>query len=238
MISAIVFGLLGVGLPLMVWAGQRGTRATLLAIDDTSRRGLYRHQAVFCLAVGVVACVPLMVGEAGAGDYGLMPRVDRAAVWITAGLAGAYWLGLRWLVCLVARRAGVRAWVRRFFRAEVHALLPARRDDMGWWAAVSAGAGIGEELAFRAFMIWFLSPLIGAWWAVVLGAVLFAMMHAWEGWRAVLIIVAMSVGLGAMLVWSGSLYPLIVLHAAHNWEMGRAWLALQRAEQGAAGAGA
>ncbi|MCH8508302.1 MAG: CPBP family intramembrane metalloprotease [Phycisphaerales bacterium] len=106
--------------------------------------------------------------------------------------------------------------------------MPRDRREQRWWGVLSGSAGLGEELAFRGFMIWYLGGFLGVWWAVVASSVLFALLHVWEGRWAVVVILWMGLVFGAMFVWSGWLYLMIVMHAVHNWEMGWVWLAMRR----------
>lgn len=237
MVETVVFVLLAVALPVLVWAGRGATREALLSLEapgeGVSRVGLYKEQSVVSVGIGVVACLPLVFGGATPGDYGLgRPGGGAggwAGFWIVVGVLGAYWVGLRVLVVAVGRRAGLRRLIRAWYPDQLHALMPRDGRELRWWGVLSGSAGLGEELAFRGFMIWYLAGFLGVWWAVLASSVLFALLHVWEGRWAVLVILWLGLVFGAMFVWSGWLYMMIAVHAVHNLEMGRVWMAMRRA---------
>lgn len=80
------------------------------------------------------------------------------------------------------------------------ALIADKPAERFWFAAVSVGAGVSEELLFRGFLFWYLGfffPQLSLIQLVVLSSVLFGFCHIYQG---VLGIVATGV-LGAVLMW-------------------------------------
>jgi len=79
-------------------------------------------------------------------------------------------------------------------------------------------AGICEEIIFRGFFLRYLQVFFGEGdatytIAILVGAVLFAIVHAYQGWRSVIKIGGMAVMFGYIFVQTDSLWLLILVHA-------------------------
>lgn len=92
-------------------------------------------------------------------------------------------------------------------------ILPRTTPELLVFLLVAIMAGIWEELLFRGFLIWFLTPYATVWGAVILSTVVFALGHLYQGWKGI----PRSGGIGLLLaigyVLSGSLWWLMALHA-------------------------
>jgi len=77
-------------------------------------------------------------------------------------------------------------------------------------------AGIAEEILFRGYLIWYLSQFGSTAFAVVVSSLIFAVAHAYQGVKAVAVIVPISLVFVFLYLYSGSLLPPILLHAAIN----------------------
>jgi membrane protease YdiL (CAAX protease family) len=74
-----------------------------------------------------------------------------------------------------------------------------------------------QELLFRGYLISRIERAMGSpGWAVFLSAVLFAAMHAYQGWAGVAGSAVTAVVFGFLFAVGGRLWPLVVAHAAHN----------------------
>jgi membrane protease YdiL (CAAX protease family) len=106
--------------------------------------------------------------------------------------------------------------VRRAVLARLESLrplLPHTRAEMTRFGLVSLTAGVCEELLFRGFVLWYLASLIPPATAMLVGAALFGMAHAYQGTKGVLQTGLMGLGLVAFYAVSGSLWVPMVLHA-------------------------
>jgi membrane protease YdiL (CAAX protease family) len=106
--------------------------------------------------------------------------------------------------------------VRRAVLAQLESLrplLPHTRAEMRRFGLVSLTAGICEELLFRGLVLWYLASLIPPAAALLVGAALFGMAHAYQGTKGVLQTGLIGLGLVALYVVSGSLWVPMVLHA-------------------------
>jgi CAAX protease family protein len=96
------------------------------------------------------------------------------------------------------------------------ALIPDKLAERFWFAAVSLGAGVTEELLFRGFLFWYLGfffPQLTLVQLIVVSSALFGFCHIYQGWVG---IVGTGV-LGAVLMWmyfsTESLVLPMVIHA-------------------------
>jgi membrane protease YdiL (CAAX protease family) len=92
-------------------------------------------------------------------------------------------------------------------------LLPRTGRERAAFVALAVTAGVGEELAYRGYVISVLAGLLGPVGAAVLSSVVFGVLHAYQGPLGV----ARTAALGGLLAWgflaSGSLWPPIAAHA-------------------------
>lgn len=97
--------------------------------------------------------------------------------------------------------------------------LPAKDVEWFHFNFLSISAGICEEIVFRGFFITylnsllqFLPPLTAQWLAVLIPAIIFGMVHYYQGWKAMLKISLMAILFGYIFVLTGSLWLLMLLH--------------------------
>jgi membrane protease YdiL (CAAX protease family) len=102
-------------------------------------------------------------------------------------------------------------------------LLPRRPLEVGVWIFVCVTAGFCEEFVFRGYVQRQLLALSGSMPAAVVGqAIVFAVMHAYQGWRAVAGIVVIGVLLGLLAVWRRTLRVGMI---THGWmDLWAGWL--------------
>jgi membrane protease YdiL (CAAX protease family) len=76
---------------------------------------------------------------------------------------------------------------------------------------------VWEEVVFRGFLLTRLYTLFRRWWvAVIIGALLFAVGHIYQGVVATMVIGGIGIVLGLLFVWRRSLLPPVVFHVAFN----------------------
>ena len=122
--------------------------------------------------------------------------------------------GPRW------RRAYAAA-VRRNFK-EIPGLLPNTAIERCAFALLSLSAGVCEEVLYRGFLIRFLHdgaaplPLAAA---LLVSSLIFGLGHVYQGLKGVLMTAIAGFGLGLLFLISGSLIPVMVLHALLDLQM-------------------
>lgn len=192
-------------LAFLAMAGTGTWAPPEIVLEDVAARTAL-SMALFLALPALLVSVPLEL-ERGAL---LCWRAPRARAWLALPVlvAGTLTLGgLLW-------RLGIT-----LFPSED--VLAAYRDSLGAFdgvaglVAVSVVPGICEELLFRGAILGLLRHRFPVWGAIVVQAVCFALLHA----LAVRLPYTFALGVvfGVLVVRTGSLWPAIVAHAAHNF---------------------
>jgi membrane protease YdiL (CAAX protease family) len=102
----------------------------------------------------------------------------------------------------------------------VTALLPQTVPEILLWILVSITAGFTEELQSRGYLQRQFHALSGNIVVAVLGqAVIFGLMHSYQGWKQVIVISALGVLYGALAAWRKNLRANMIAHAWSDvWE--------------------
>ena len=201
---ALGLGLLGVLLPALAVA-----QLPLLETIDVGRASIYRGSCVTILAVGGVAAV---LGWLSNGEFlpGLAAVSPRDLLFWTAAATGGG------LALIGASRAlGQDPWGSS--PGFVLRLIPRTPREKRFFAGLSVVAGLGEEVAYRGYLLSTLELLgLGHWSAAVVSSAAFGLLHAYQGAAGIV-----RTGLtGLLLVLpvfaTGSLIPSILAHACIN----------------------
>ena len=95
----------------------------------------------------------------------------------------------------------------------IGAILPRNRAELLPATLLSITAGVTEELAFRLFVPLLLTLLTGsAMVAFAATAVLFGLLHLYQGWAGVLATTALGLVLSAVYLMTGLLWLVVLLH--------------------------
>lgn len=179
----------------------------LAAGQALERTPAYLGSAAAILFLGWVALL-LGRGTVGASAMGL-DAVPARTLLLWAGVAFAGGMALVGLFHLVERLLGVEE------PPLLRQLLPRTGREKLLFVGVSLSAGVGEELAYRGYAIPLLAGLVGSeWTAAVLSSGVFGFLHAYQGQVGVVRTGLMGMLLAAVFVWTGSLWPAILAHAA------------------------
>jgi hypothetical protein len=82
------------------------------------------------------------------------------------------------------------------------------------WILLSASAGFCEELVFRGYLQQqFRAVTRSIVAAVVLQGAIFGLVHAYQGWKQVMVIVPLGILYGALVAWRRNLRASIIAHA-------------------------
>lgn len=109
--------------------------------------------------------------------------------------------------------AECRADMRKFTRAVYGGRWAFRHPAAG---PVAAASGVWEELVFRGFLFWLLTPMVGEWGAMAISAAAFGAGHLPQGRRVALFSLVAGVVLGVLAILSETVWVPMVLHAGHN----------------------
>ena len=95
----------------------------------------------------------------------------------------------------------------------VEKLLPHSSGERSVFMALSLTAGFCEELLYRGFLIAYLAPLTGNVGAVFASAIVFGLIHAYQGTSGILKTGLIGLVMGVIYLVAGSIWPAIILHA-------------------------
>jgi membrane protease YdiL (CAAX protease family) len=161
---------------------------------------------------------------------GVIPVMSGGMIGVLIGLA---------LIIFVVIRQGASAPDERSTAAlmkrtqKIARLFPRSARELGWFFALSATAGVCEELLYRGYLIWYLQALdLPLLFAAAIATVLFGIGHLYQGWRGVVTTTLVGAFLAGVYLLSGSLFPGIVIHALMDAYSG--WLLYRVTTAGAA----
>ncbi len=91
--------------------------------------------------------------------------------------------------------------------------LPKSRRALAWGLAVSIAAGVAEEIAYRGFLIPYLSSMAPMWVSIVASSMLFGAAHFYQGWVGVLATTVLGAVFAVVYMSTGTLLFPMLLHA-------------------------
>ncbi len=206
--------LLGLALPILSLLGGRDALRGE-AYDRAEKFALYRGNSIALWLAAAVVCGVWLLADRPLSGLGLgVPNGSWPAGLLACALATSFlvdsWLQLR----TPERRRQTHERARRDTP-----FLPASRAEFAPYALLAVSAGVCEEVLFRGHLIRYVQALVGDCplqhvIAVGLPAVVFALVHLYQGWRTVAKIGLGAAALGTIFVLSGSLWVCMALHIA------------------------
>jgi membrane protease YdiL (CAAX protease family) len=91
-------------------------------------------------------------------------------------------------------------------------LMPRTALERRLFYLVAMTAGACEEIVYRALLPWLLVTFAPAWAAIVIATVLFGLGHAYQGPAGIVKTGIVGAVMALLVLWSGTLWPAIVLH--------------------------
>lgn len=206
--------LLGLALPVFSVLGGRGVLRGE-TFSRSEKLALYRGNSIALWVAAAAVIGVWLLADRSLNGLGLsVPRDSWVAGLLTSAIALAFVLD-SWLQVRDAERR--RRTLERLRRDTP--FLPSSGAEFPSYALLAVSAGVCEEVLFRGHLIRYvqalvegvpLAPVI----AVGLPALVFALVHLYQGWRAVAKIGFGSAVLGAIFLLSGSLWVCMALHIA------------------------
>lgn len=215
-VDAFVLAALVAPLPLLAVAQVPLAKASLTEATTLDRSSVYLESATTILLLGGVALAAgLREPGAAALGLGLLPlRVLLA--WSCGLLLGAFVL-IAFFHAL-GRAGGMPD------SPLLIALLPETARERCLFVFLSIVAGLGEEVAFRGYVLsQFASLGLSPWGAAIASAVPFGALHAYQGWWGVFRTGFLGFAFASSVVLSGSLWPAVIAHAGLD-VVGGLWL--------------
>ena len=129
----------------------------------------------------------------------------------TAGFAIGLFIGIAILVLVQARR--VRKMMVPVI-GDIEPLIPRNRAEMLAVLPLCINAGVSEELFFRLALPMLIAHVTGSAIVGLVGAaVLFGLIHAYQGWKGVIATMVVGAVLTLVYLRSGSIFRPMMLHA-------------------------
>ena len=206
LVDAFVLAALVTLLPLLAVAQVPLAKASLGETTPLDRDSVYKGSAITILLLGGVA---LATGLGGLGPVALglgMLPLPVLLAW-SCGLLVAALMAIA-LFHELGRALGMPG------SPLLEVLLPETARERRLFVLLSIAAGLGEEVAFRGYVLAQLVSLgFGPWGAAITSSVPFAALHAYQGWWGALRTGLLGFAFAASVVLSGSLWPAVISHA-------------------------
>jgi membrane protease YdiL (CAAX protease family) len=92
-------------------------------------------------------------------------------------------------------------------------ILPRTANEFFFFLLVAITAGVWEELIYRGFLFWLLTPYVGVIGTIAISTLVFALGHAYQGFRGVGITGVVGLVFGIAFALTHSLWWLMAVHA-------------------------
>lgn len=182
------------------------------------RGGLIGEWLLFFATLGVWLWATRPLADLGLG----FPLDWRHAV--GAGVAILIVVGLGVQTRTIARDPAARKSVEGQM-GEFRNFLPHSAGELRTFLALSVTAGICEELAYRAYLIWYLDQFSGLWVAVLASSLIFGVAHGGYGPSTAVRAGLLGLFLAGLYLLTGALWVPIVVHMAFDVAAGTSgWL--------------
>lgn len=214
----LIMFILGVVVPLRSWQSAQAGDLQQLRFDSRAKKIMYYSNGALLWALAlVVLAVWWGSGRSfdllGLGAWaGTLPTLG----WVIIGVFTLLYVGD--LVMELASHAQQKQ-SKEELRQNI-SFLPATGREYFHYLFLAISAGICEEIVFRGYFIRYFQWVLG--WeslaaiglSLLLPAIAFGIPHLYQGWQAVVKIVAMALMFGTFFLLTGTLWPLIIVHAA------------------------
>jgi len=136
------------------------------------------------------------------------------------GAAGSVAAATLWAAGLIAavvsiRRGALRSWLLAVYR-DYAWIMPRTAGELAASWAASIAAGVGEEIAFRGFLLWYAIALAGAPAGLIASSLLLGCAHSYQRARGMAYASAAGLLLAVVYLASRSLLLVVFMHASWN----------------------
>ena len=212
-----------IGFPLVATPLYARRRPLLRSGDSTTRRREYRETILWLVSMGLATLVVWLLADR---DLALLGLVFHASWQSLLSLAVALIIGgLLFLQVRGVHRDPTTQEAARKALEPVKEYLPATSQEARLFRGVSVSAGIGEEIFYRGFLLWYLTQFMSLPWAIGVSSILFGLAHVMHGVQASVRATITGFILAGLYVVSGALWASILLHTAIDLSSGEMGLA-------------
>jgi len=196
--------------PVLGYFWYQRVRRRIAAGVPNAKIGLYRELVLEQTVTASAVLVLWRIGSVPASSLGLIaPRSWALTLGVLAAVVGV----LVWSSLRLRPKADK---LRKKVQDSVGALIPDSHQERSWWAAVSVGAGISEELVFRGFLLYYLSlylPHLNTAERVLLVSLFFGLAHIYQGKSGAIGTGILGLILAGLYLMTGSLLLPVAIHA-------------------------
>jgi membrane protease YdiL (CAAX protease family) len=190
----------------------RSARVFNAPADDPARRAIPPLMRIYQTTIVLLLLLfALAWFTARTFGYPLFAIPQLGARELIAG-AGALLLQFGMLFASQAARTGEE---RRSM--PVNRMMPQSQRERALFSVVAVVAGISEEAAYRGVLmsvLWY--GLGNPWLAVLISALAFAVGHALQGWKSMIVVFAMACSMHALVWYTGTLVIAMAVHAIYD----------------------
>jgi membrane protease YdiL (CAAX protease family) len=204
---------ISVGVPtyeLYVWWPR--VRAAVLAGDRRARVRWCRTMVAVQWGIAAIVVVSWLAMHRAWTDLGIAPITPwgvRASLALCTAACLLFGMQARRVARLDPQR---RATLEPRMGPSLF-IFPRTPEEYRWFNGLSLTAGICEELFYRGFCVWALTPWLGLWGGAGLSALLFGLGHIYQGREGVVRATLIGAALGLLALLVHSIVPGMVLHA-------------------------
>jgi membrane protease YdiL (CAAX protease family) len=101
-------------------------------------------------------------------------------------------------------------------RLDSYRIIPRTRAEFVLFGPMALVGSVTEEILYRGFLFWFLTPLAGLSGAVLISSIAFGLGHIYQGWMGVVRTSCIGLAFGVAYALTGSLWWLMVVHTMFN----------------------
>jgi membrane protease YdiL (CAAX protease family) len=177
------------------------------------KKHIYLFGSLNLFILGLVVMVVWLFFRRPVTELGFMNPVNPGSWWwIVLVLVLLYFLDAFISVSTKEKlKDSIETWKQRT------PFVPAQKNELPLYFLLCVSAGVCEELVYRGYLISYCQHLFQASpnseaLSVMLPAVVFSAAHYYQGFKAVMKILVLSVFFGFIFLRSGSLIPVIMLH--------------------------
>lgn len=215
--------------PAIAFSSRKVNLADIRFTSEDKIR-LYHNNALLLSIFGLVVITTWRMGGKTLFDIGLVsPQWDP-------------WVPLL-ILCVILFYAldiffqyGLKRWREKTFEKinPTFTITPTDKRELSHFMFLALAAGVGEEIIFRGFLIHYLVSWTGntpegLFAAALFSSALFAYLHGYQGYKAVIKIFFLALLFAGIFVMSRSLLPVVILHTIIDAASG--WLSLHLIRQ-------
>ena len=197
---------------LLPWAAWRSRRALRVLISEPFQESHWNSATIWRRNLSQAAMLGLLSWMVGTTfGFSMSWPVKPWQDWLVATL-------LALLACLSLRAVLLR-WIRSDpERLKLSRWMEPRGGGQRWLRRLAIVVGsVSHELAYRGIGVALLSYSLGSKpLAILLSVLIYAALHAAQGWRSMIAIAGFAVIQHGLVSYTGSLVPAILVHAIYN----------------------